>query len=212
MVDDGHFDIVVELVTYIANDAGRPDIVAMGTLELLRRYDSHGIRLAAAISSKSFAETHRRHHTVDPLTDDSVVKSIAAVASIMFLRSSGVQRDRAARTIAMAATRGCVLHDNPLSVVKVSYHMKQFGGGHAVSCAMLSMRDAEAIALILMTSVRWGYVGLVVWLFTDMLLSGFWGAMAYSSWACGRFMVLAAVGWLCSLGRRERIASHALTG
>jgi len=92
------------VLSLAAEDAGRPDIVAMGTLELLRRYDEHGIRLAAAISAKSFAETHRRHH--DARDPDSVVRAIAAVASIMFLRSSGEQRSRAAKTIAMAATRG----------------------------------------------------------------------------------------------------------
>ena len=182
MVDDGHFDVVSELVTYIANDAGRPDTVALGTLQLLRRYGDHGIRLASAISSKSFADRARRESLAQP---DAIVKSIATVASIMYLRSAGSLRIQAAKTIAMAAVRGCTIYENPLSVVKVSYYMKQQGGGHAVSLAMLYMSDMDVIADILLTSIRHGFVWLVMWLFMDMLSSGFWGAMAYSTLAVG---------------------------
>ena len=193
MIDDGHFDVVSELVTYIANDAGRPDTVALGTLQLLRKYGDHGIRLASAISSKSFADRTKRESLEQ---QDAVVKSIATVASIMYLRSSGSLRTQAAKTIAIAAARGCTIYENPLSVVKVSYHMKQQGGGHAVSLAMLYMSDVDAIAAILITSIRHGFVWLVVWLFMDMLSSGFVGAMAYSTLAVLRWNLLAAAGLL----------------
>jgi hypothetical protein len=197
MVDDGHFDVVCELVTYIASDAGRPDTVALGTLQLLRRYGDHGVRLASAISSKSFADRARREAPVHP---DSIVKSIATVASIMYLRSSGALRTQAAKTIAMAAVRGCIVYENPSSVVKVSYYMKQQGGGHAVSLAMLYMQDMDAIADILITSLRNGFVLLVAWLFMDMLSSGFWGAMAYSTFAVG-WKLMSSPGVL--FGRRS---------
>ena len=193
MIDDGHFDVVSELVTYIANDAGRPDTVALGTLQLLRKYGDHGIRLASAISSKSFADRTKRESLEQ---QDAIVKSIATVASIMYLRSSGSLRTQAAKTIAIAAARGCTIYENPLSVVKVSYHMKQQGGGHAVSLAMLYMSDVDAIAAILITSIRHGFVWLVVWLFMDMLSSGFVGAMAYSTLAVLRWNLLAAAGLL----------------
>jgi hypothetical protein len=208
MVDDGHFDVVCELVTYIASDAGRPDTVALGTLQLLRRYGDHGVRLASAISSKSFADRARREAPVHP---DSIVKSIATVASIMYLRSSGALRTQAAKTIAMAAVRGCIVYENPSSVVKVSYYMKQQGGGHAVSLAMLYMQDMDAIADILITSLRNGFVWLVAWLFMDMLSSGFWGAMAYSTFAVG-WKLMSSPGVLFgrrSDGRRDRSARRA---
>merc|ERR1712216_964215 len=145
-------------------------------------YGDHGVRLASAISSKSFADRARREAPVHP---DSIVKSIATVASIMYLRSSGALRTQAAKTIAMAAVRGRIVYENPSSVVKVSYYMEQQGGGHAVSLAMLYMQDMDAIADILITSLRNGFVWLVAWLFMDMLSSGFWGAMAYSTFAVG---------------------------
>ena len=167
--------------------------MALGTLQLLRKYGDHGIRLASAISSKSFADRTKRESLEQ---QDAIVKSIATVASIMYLRSSGSLRTQAAKTIAIAAARGCTIYENPLSVVKVSYHMKQQGGGHAVSLAMLYMSDVDAIAAILITSIRHGFVWLVVWLFMDMLSSGFVGAMAYSTLAVLRWNLLAAAGLL----------------
>ena len=94
------------------------------------------------------------------------------------------------------------MHANPLSVVKVSYYMKANGGGHAVSMAMNYMRDAQAISGILVTSMRWGYVWLVVWLFADMLLSGYFGSMIYSARALGTW-------WLAE---RTSCLSHELEG
>lgn len=195
MIDDGHFEIVTQLILYIASEGGRPDVVARGTLNAIEclPYNSHGIYMAASVAAGVFCGSR---------IDHGETTVMGHVASEMYREVTNdlSLKDDACKTIAIAALKGVEVYQKPLRVVKVSYVMWKENHGHAITRAfrhMVMMKKVLPIAAIAMTAIESGYIGLTWWLLKDMLLSGYWYSLVYSMYACVHVMVKG--GWPGSL-------------
>lgn len=187
MIDDGHIEIVTQLILYIASNGGRPDVVAQGTLDAIQclRHNSHGIQMAASVAAGAFCGSRIDHGETNVM---------GHVACEMYLESQHdlLLKEDACKTIALAALRGVEVYQNPLRVVKVSYFMWKEHQGHAITRAfrhMVAMRKVVPIAMIALTAITHGYIGLTCWLLKDMLLSGYWYSLLYSLFACVNVML-----------------------
>lgn len=182
MIDDGHFEIVTQLILYIASEGGRPDVVARGTLDAIQcmRHESHGIHMAASVAAGAFCGSR---------IDRGETTVMGHVACDMYLESHRdlSLKEDACRTIALAALIGVELYQKPLRVVKVSQCMWNEHQGHAITRAfrhMVQLRKSHELAIIAMTAIAHGYIGLTMWLFMDMMRSGYWYSLLYSMYAC----------------------------
>lgn len=203
MIDDGHFEIVTQLILYIASEGGRPDVVARGTLDAIQclRDGSQGIQMAASVAAGAFCGSR---------IDRNETRVMGHVACTMYAQSYHdlCLTDDACKTIALAALQGVQVYQKPLRVVKVSYYMWREHHGHAITRAfrhMVGLKKANAIASIGITAIQHGYVGLTVWLVMDMMRSGYWYSVVYSLYACLVFLLSWRQG-------DSHISSHPIDG
>ncbi len=201
MIDDGHFEIVTQLILYIASTGGRPDVVAQGTLDAIQclRYNSHGMHMAASVAAGAFCGSRIDHGEANVM---------GHVACEMYVESRHdlSLKDDACKTIALAALEGVEVYQKPLRVVNVSHVMWKEHQGHAITRAfrhMVAMKKVVAIAVIALTAIGDGYIGLTCFLLKDMVLSGYWYCLVYSVYACVNVMVKG--GWSTAPLQSHRI-------
>lgn len=173
MVEHGHFDVVKELTIYIGEIAGRPDVVAIGTLDAMKI--DGGQEMAASVAAAAMAQ--------------GSIDSVAQAASIMYARTHLDTKDvdnhtprewdeqgKVCETVALAALQGIEVHNQPLAVVQVSQRMWALGHGHAVTRAVKYMVDtghSYPAGIISLTAMTHGYIRVSSWLLFDMFRSGY---------------------------------------
>jgi len=182
IVDHGHQDVVVWLTIYIAKDMGRPDVVAVGTLDAIEAVDG-GMEMAAAVAAQAMMLGYHVEVAASAVLMDEMTSS-----SVTGKENSDTANMKVVEVVAAAALRG-VLEGKPLDVVYVSHHMAARGGQRVVTRAMKLMAEsghAHAAGVISSTAIVSGFVALTLSLIVEVLRCGYIGAFL-------------AIGMFCSL-------------
>jgi len=160
MVDNGHKEEVVCMTVYIARDMGRPDVVAIGTLDAIEAVEG-GEDMAAGVAAAAMMKGFH--------------DEVAAAAVNMNRLVSNNRNDCVIKVVAAAAVQG-VESNRPSDVVKVSAAMAARGGRHVVSRSMRYMahhNHAWKAAVVSSTAIQTGYLVLTAQLIGDVILSGY---------------------------------------